>query len=351
MTAARERKHHLPEVGISAEGAEAVRTIVADVVERLPIGVLVATSILDVVYANGEAERLTYPDPVRLGQPLRDVWPAFSLRAYARRLLDDGFAPAERVRPDDHTSVTVSGIRARDRGTVAILLDDVSAKERSLHAEREFVANAAHELLTPLTGIVGAAHVLEAGAKEVPEDRDRFIGHIARECDRLAGMARALLVLARAQSGTQAPRREVVPLCELLGEIVAIATAEAEVRSSVDCAGDLTVYVDRDLFVQALTNLVLNSARHGGGTLRLAATRSSENSICIDVVNDVADERSAPIEKRFVSGADADGGGGFGLGLSIARQSLEALGGTLSLASGNGDGFRARVEVLSREPS
>jgi len=57
--------------------------------------------------------------------------------------------------------------------------------------QQEFIANVAHELLTPLTGIVGAAHALESGAKADPELRDRFIGHITRECSRLARVSHA----------------------------------------------------------------------------------------------------------------------------------------------------------------
>src|SRR5262249_61199927 len=102
----------------------------------------------------------------------------------------------------------------------AFLLRDVTEASRRGRAEREFISNASHELLTPLTGIVSAAHVLEAGGKEVPEDRDHFIAHIATECNRLSRIARSLLVLARAQSGEEPPRLEIVMLPPVLDEIV-----------------------------------------------------------------------------------------------------------------------------------
>src|SRR5262249_34538115 len=58
---------------------------------------------------------------------------------------------------------------------------DVDARERRERAEREFVANAAHGLQNPLTVIATAIEILQSGAKEDPDERDRFLGHIERE--------------------------------------------------------------------------------------------------------------------------------------------------------------------------
>ena len=87
-----------------------------------------------------------------------------------------------------------------------IVLDDLTEQERRELAEREFVTNAAHELRTPLTTIIGAVEVLQAGAKDDPVERDRFLAHIEREAERLARLARALLTLARAHAGQERPR-------------------------------------------------------------------------------------------------------------------------------------------------
>jgi two-component system, OmpR family, sensor histidine kinase QseC len=315
--------------------------------------IIVGKEPFEVVYANTAAQRLLHPTRVRRGRPLPEVWHAFSLRTYAASLFNRGVPSDEQVRPDEDHTFVVSGITNRGQETAAILIEDASAKERRRRAEREFVANAAHELLTPLTGIVGAAHVLEAGAKEVPEDRDRFINHIARECDRLAKISRALLVLARAQSGEHPPRLELVPLCDLLDDIVSTATAETAAATAVECSSDITVFVDQDLFGQALVNLVLNAATHGAGKLKVSATRPERGRVAIDIEDEtvrVAAEQVGRMGTRFYSGAGLDSGG-FGLGLSIARQSIEALGGTLTLGVREGGRLTARVEVLSGEGS
>jgi two-component system sensor histidine kinase SenX3 len=319
-------------------------------VARLPLGVIVVSKLgLDVVYANTAARRLTHPAAIRRGQPPPDLWGAFSLEAYASQLFAPAVAPDEIVSRDGRT-VAIRGLTARGSDMATILLEDVSARERRRRAEHEFVANAAHELLTPLTGITGAAHVLEAGAKDVPEDRDRFIAHIAQECDRLARIARSLLVLARAQSGEQPPRLEVVPLCDVLDDLVGTVTAETAIDVRVDCPRELRVLVDNDLLVQALTNLVVNAARHGTGTVTITAMRSDMKRVGI-VVDDgatrgPAGEQLSRLGERFFTAAGMDGGG-FGLGMSIARQSIEALGGTLTLDVPEGGGLSVRIEVLA----
>ncbi len=308
------------------------------VLERLPIGVIMFdTKRKQVAFVNAAARRLLHPEPLRRGRDLPEPWRRFSLNGYADRLTGPGVAPDERVELDDGRVYVLSGITPRRTDIGAILIEDVSDRERRARAEREFVANAAHELLTPLTGIVGAAHVLQAGAKDVPEERERFIDHIAAECSRLARIARSLLVLARAQSGEEPPRLEILSLRQLLGEVVELVGVDVTVR----CDEDLTVFADADLLVQALVNLVANAARHGsGGELVVEAREIHANIVELDVLDaGAAGPHLEAFQRRFRTAAGRDGGG-FGLGLSIAQQSLDVIGANLLL-----NGSSARVEI------
>jgi len=124
------------------------------------------------------------------------------------------------VRPDEESALALVGIPAQpESDTVMIVLDDLTEQERRELAEREFVSNAAHELRTLLTTIIGAIEVLQAGAKDDVHERDRFLAHIEREAERLARLARALLTLARAHAGQERPRLDLVPLYPLLQEL------------------------------------------------------------------------------------------------------------------------------------
>jgi signal transduction histidine kinase len=313
---------------LSAGAAEELEQL-GLVVERLPTGViLVDAARLEVLYANTAARRLLHPVKLAARRPLPDPWESFSLPRFARDLIERGVAVETRIEIAGDRVYLVDGLKARGQVATVILLRDVTEHNRRGRAEREFVANAAHELLTPLTGIVGAAHVLEAGAKNVPEDRDRFIAHIATECNRLARIARSLLVLARAQSGEEPPRLEILELCPVLGEIAATVETDIVVR----CASDITVFADIDLLTQAFTNLVTNAARHGHGDEVVVEARMAGQSLVeVDVLaGDEVDQNLTELRTRFRSAAGRDGGG-FGLGLSIADQSLEAMGGHLLL--------------------
>jgi signal transduction histidine kinase len=301
------------------------------VFERLPIGVVIFdANQRSVRYANNAARRAFHPVKLRRGRELPEPWPQFSMSEHADRLLQSSIAPEELVELDHGHVYAVSGITAHNSGTATILIEDVSSRERHVRAEREFVSNAAHELLTPLTGIVGAAHVLQAGAKNVPQDRDHFIDHIAAECSRLTRIARSLLILARAQSGEEPPRLEIIRLCELIQEVVQLLDATVTVR----CDEKLTVLADADLFVQAFTNLIANAVRHGSGEVVVQADEVG-HLVEVEILDtDTAGPGPAGLGKRFRSGSGRDGGG-FGLGLSIAAQSLEAMNAHLFLEEGS----------------
>jgi signal transduction histidine kinase len=301
------------------------------VLERLPIGVVIFDARQrSVTYANNAARRAFHPVKLRRGRELPEPWPQYSMAEYADRLLQSRIAPEELVELDNGHVYAVNGITAHNSGTATILIEDVSGRERHARAEREFVSNAAHELLTPLTGIVGAAHVLQAGAKDVPQDRDHFIDHIAAECSRLTRIARSLLILARAQSGEEPPRLEIIRICELLQEVVQLLDATVTVR----CDEELTVLADADLFVQAFTNLIANAVRHGSGEVVVQADEVG-HLVEVDILDTEAVGTGATGQgKRFRTGSGRDGGG-FGLGLSIAAQSLEAMNAHLFFEEGS----------------
>jgi PAS domain S-box-containing protein len=338
------------------------------VLRRMPAGVIMCEAPTGrVVFANDELVRL-------LGGPL-------SIRRIAEWSRFDGFRPDGRryepeewplarsirdgevvdgeqieLRRDDGSSVLIEAsstpVRNVDGEIVSgvAAFQDVTERDRRERAEREFVTNAAHELRTPLTAITSAVEVLQRGAKDEPAERDRFLGHIEREAARLVRLSRALLVLARAQTTAEQPRIELVELAPLLRETAAgVKTAEG-VELDVQCASDVAVLVDRDLAEQALVNLVSNAARYTSeGRIEIDVTRPSDGLVAIEVRDTgsgIPLEHASQVFDRFYRGGER-GGDGFGLGLAIARQAVEALGGTVELVSRPGAGTRARVTLTA----
>ena len=211
---------------------------------------------------------------------------------------------------------------------------------------REFLRNAAHQLRTPLTGITAAVEVLQSGAKDVPSDRDRFLEHVAVDTVRLTRIARALLVLARAQSG-ESVTLEQLELPELLESVVVGAGASAQGRISVACSPGLTVLAQPDLLREALAALVDNAVTHTSGAVRLAA-RKLDDAVEIEVVDvgeGIPPEHHARIFEPFYRVADT--GEGFGLGLAIAQQAVNAMQGTLrsGVPAEGGTSFTIRLQA------
>ena len=263
-----------------------------------------------------------------------------------RTLVDGEAVFGERLEFHDaeHGSIVVlfSAAPVRERsGLIAsavATLQDITRVERRERAEREFVTNAAHELQTPLAAITSAIEVLEAGAKD-SEDRDRFLAHIDREAQRLTGIVRSLLTLARAQTGHEQPRSELLELCPLLeGTAERMEPAEG-VEVVIDCPHDLAVLANRDLLEQTISNIVSNAVKYTNeGSIRLVGFRAANDvEITVeDTGSGIAEEELPRVFDRFYRAAESRGG--FGLGLAIAHASVETMGGELKISSQPGEG-------------
>ncbi len=360
-------------VGQRSDGTDLLVSIPADAVEdglldavldQMPVGVVVAEAPSGrVIRANRYAHEL-------LGDGVGDSVPTVapiglfdeqgrSLAPGERplaRAVHDGFETRnERIelRRGDGSRTTVAAsaapIRDEDGEIVAavVVFEDISSRASRELADRDFITNAAHELRTPLTAIASAIEVLQAGAKEVVSERDLFLSHIERESGRLSRLARALLLLARVQSGVEKPRLEIVPLLPMLKDVAAATRPARGVRISVRCRKDVAALTSPELVEQALVNLAANAAAHTArGSITLSA-RSTKAAVVLEVADTgsgISDETRERMFERFFRGGARDAGG-FGLGLAIARQALEAVGGTISVDTAEGKGTQMRLEL------
>jgi signal transduction histidine kinase len=324
---------------------EAERDRLRLLLERLQEGVLTIDQDLVVHFANTEARRLL-GGRLREGDALPEPWQGFALREFAQGLFGERATVTQvHVTPDEQHAYGVVGIPSQpDTDWALLVVDDLTEQERRELAEREFVSNAAHELRTPLTTIIGAVEVLQAGAKEDPVERDRFLAHIERESGRLARLARAMLTLARAHSGQEPPRVEAVELGPLLREVAAGLHPHAGVVLDVEAPDRLSVEANRDLLEQAIRNLGENAAKHTArGSVALRAY-SREGMVTVEVEDSgpgMSPEVQRHVFDRFYRGErDAHG---FGLGLAIVRESVRTLGGRIELDSSPGEGTVFRI--------
>jgi signal transduction histidine kinase len=340
-----------PEVGEQPEPApsEALPEAVplGRLLGRLPVAIVSFNSELDIEYLNPAAR--VYLGTGSVGRLLPDPWPTFSLRKFARRLFTSSPSPRTLVETAGGRLLELDGIPGGRGESALLILQDVTSRERRRRAENEFVANAAHELRTPLAAIASAMEVLQAGAKETPEDRDLFLAHIERESDRLGRLAASLLLLARIQTGQQTPSLELVEVGPLLEEIAAQLEPREGVSVSISCGAGVGMLADRDLLRLAIWNIAANAVRHtSAGRITLSGRergRFSEIEIQ-DTGPGMAEAEQERIFDRFFRGGRRTGSG-FGLGLPIAREIARALGGSVAIKSRLGAGTLVRVIVPS----
>jgi signal transduction histidine kinase len=231
-----------------------------------------------------------------------------------------------------------------------------AALDASDRARRQLIADVSHELMTPLTAILG--HLETLTMPEVRLDDDRRLHQIAittREAKRLERVIGDLLDLARLEAGGGDLDIQTIETRDLFEQVVAhhehdCRTRNIQFQCSVDDdAGRLSA--DPFRLEQAVENVTANAIRHtpGGGTIRLAAHRSGDHVVLTvsDPGEGIAPEHLPHIFDRFYKTASAQGRAsrGSGLGLSIVKAVVSRHRGRVSAQSAVGAGTTIRIEL------
>lgn len=279
---------------------------------------------------------------------LPDPWQDFDLREAVGRCAGERECGEARVRGGkSFLRINLERIDAFDdhRGGVLIVAQDLSEGRRLEETQQRFLANAAHELRTPLSAIIFAAELLTVRGDEDPVTRRRFLEHILSAARRMRHLSDSLLKLARVGWDPREPRTEPV-------DLLRVARATADVAEPLAESAGLTILVegretwvvaDPDLLEQALLIPVSNAIQHsnGGGTVRL---RVAEGSVAVEDVGEGIDEEDLPhLFERFYSKKGSSGG--FGLGLPICKELVERMGGEVAVSSEKGVGTTVRVKL------
>jgi signal transduction histidine kinase len=232
------------------------------------------------------------------------------------------------------------------RGGVLIMIQDLSGERRLEMNQQRFLANAAHELKTPITTIIGSAELLLTGADEDAAARRRFLEHILSEGRRMQRLSDTLLRLARIGAARREPDLQSVDpeaVARRAAERIEPLAQSAEVELQLDVRRDSRVRSDPEQLEQVLLALLSNAVQHSerGGSVRLG----------VDGVTIVVEDEGSGIDpedlphlfERFYRGKGS--AGGFGLGLSICRDLVEGMGGRISLSPREGAGTVAEIRL------
>ncbi len=234
---------------------------------------------------------------------------------------------------------------------VVVVLNDVTRIRKLENIRQEFVANVSHELKTPITSIKGFVETLQAGAKSVPEDNDKFLSIIARQTNRLYAIIEDLLVLSRLEQSDEAPSQseQNVELRSILHDAIEVCNPKAKDKNiaiNVECDPQLTTRLNSALLEQAIVNLVDNAVKYSpeGEPVEVQAKGFGEKGgVMIKIIDHgsgIAKQHIPRLFERFyrVDKARSRQLGGTGLGLAIVKHIVQNLGGQVSVDSEVGKG-------------
>jgi two-component system phosphate regulon sensor histidine kinase PhoR len=226
-----------------------------------------------------------------------------------------------------------------------VVLHDLSQRKRMDSVRRDFIANASHELRTPVAAISGAVETLLSSGKTLDPAARRFVEMIARHAERLSRLTRELLDLSRLEAGdihVEIGPVELASLCASTLELVRARAEEKRITLGFDGPPALRALADRRALEQILVNLLDNAVRYTpeGGRVTVL-TDETGNTVVISVLDNgpgIEPHHRARIFERFYR---ADMGraredGGVGLGLAIVKHLAHAQGAEVGVETGQG---------------
>jgi two-component system OmpR family sensor kinase len=236
-------------------------------------------------------------------------------------------------------------------GQIEAAFGERAASEARL---RRFVADASHELRTPVATIRGYAELFRRGAADRPEDLAKAMSRIESEAERMSLLVDEMLLLARLDQGRPLVR-EPVDMTALAEDAVADARAIEPGRPlTVDAGGPVVVAGDAARLRQLLGNLLANVRSHtppdAAAVVRVHAADGDAVIEVADAGPGLTDEQRDRVFERFYRADQARTRGGAGLGLSIVAAVATAHGGTATATSAPGSGATFQVRLpLTRD--
>jgi two-component system phosphate regulon sensor histidine kinase PhoR len=250
------------------------------------------------------------------------------------------------------------GDRASDSDAQLLaVVVDVTELRRLETLRRDFVANASHELRTPVTALRSAAETLHDVLEADPQAAGRFLSMIERNAERLQHIIDDLLDLSRLESQTYRLEPEPIEVAEAAGRVVELFAERARARQitlKLRLPADLPqVRADRRALEHVLCNLVDNAIKYGpSGHDVVISAEAGEHELQL-LVHDsgpgIPAEHLPRLFERFyrVDAGRSRALGGTGLGLAIVKHLTEAMGGQVGVESepGRGTTFRCRLPL------
>jgi two-component system phosphate regulon sensor histidine kinase PhoR len=293
--------------------------------------VRISNAAFDTLAANGRAEGLT---------PL-EITRSAELSEAVKRAIE---GTARRLELALGREIYVVDVSPLLRGEVLLLMRDVTERRRAEATRRDFVANASHELRTPISAIAAAAETLLSGALADPAASRTFVGIVARHAERLSRLAEDLLDLSKIESRQWRFEIAAVDVHALAGQVLELVggpAREKDLALRLEVPEGAKVRADARALEMVLVNLAENAVKFTEqGTVTLGATREGPRwTIAVTDTGPGIERHHLPrIFERFyrVDPGRSREQGGTGLGLAIAKHLVLGMSGEIGVESGEG---------------
>ena len=325
-----------------------------------------------VVKTNDAARRLfpALKDTLPLSFGLRNPDVLAAIEQVQRTGAKTSISYVQRVPDERHFEILIGPLAAPDghpelESSVVLLFRDLTSTHQLEKMRVDFVANASHEMRTPLTSLVGFIDTLQTTAKDDAGTRERFLAIMREQAQRMSRLIDSLLSLSRIEMRLHNPPRATVELNDIIRQSIETLTPFATERG-VDLVYDpptlpFKTIGDPEELRRVVENLIENAIKYGdsGKRVDIALRRdnppetSGPNRLLLTVTDygPGIDQQDLPrLTERFYrsNSAATHGKTGAGLGLAIAKHILARHKGSLRIASepGKGATFTVSLEDL-----
>jgi two-component system, OmpR family, phosphate regulon sensor histidine kinase PhoR len=318
---------------------------------KVPLGV-VALGVVVLVMAMSAWLIDSHNDGAVIVMPLLGVMMLHVLAQGSARFAQRAFSPSEATR--------------RLQAAEALAAQERAKAERAELSRRDLIINVGHELRTPTASILGHVEsvllALDSPKGQIePETLRNYLAIVQREAERLSSLVDDLLAVARAERSELhlrcAPLDAATVIHEVYEALAPLARRERQVLLIYEVQQGLPpMLADRQRLSQVLLNLVRNAVTYTstGGIVSMTLRRLDDQRLILTVADTGSGIAPAELERVFERFYRADqsrarSSGGFGLGLAIARDLVEAMGGTITAEStlGEGSSFHVTLPIAS----
>lgn len=239
-------------------------------------------------------------------------------------------------------------------GQCLILLRDLTREQRIERMRADFVANASHEMRTPLAIILGSIETLQGAAKNDPKAQERFLGTMLGQAQRMKRLIDDLLTLSRLEMNEHTPPNATCDLAEIAKQAcntLSRLAKEQKVTVSIAAPQPVRVPGHNEELLQVALNLIENAIKYGAGGERIEVTCEAGTGKGRLAVRDhgpgIAAEHIPRLTERFyrVNSKESRALGGTGLGLAIVKHILLRHRGNLEVVSKPGAGSTFTISI------